>query len=33
MNVEIIYKEPLSEITRTMSTMNRTKFVRDINVR
>jgi len=30
MNVEIIYKTPLSEITRTMSTMNRTKFVRDI---
>ena len=30
MNVEIIYKAPLSEITRTMSTMDRTKFVRDI---
>jgi hypothetical protein len=30
MNVEIIYKAPLSEITHTMSTMNRTKFVRDI---
>tara|TARA_R110000868_G_C10741030_1_gene752398 strand:- start:657 stop:878 length:222 start_codon:yes stop_codon:yes gene_type:complete len=30
MNVERIYKTPLSEITRTMSTMDRTKFVRDI---